>query len=106
MPRSGKYLGHASSFEVGEQRSSAALVPDKLLTLLSIRCQRRSGRAKAVVLRFVQSHQVQSAQAVALALIELARPTTTPWNGSGNAARDLERCRKRVMSRSSSTRLN
>jgi hypothetical protein len=60
----------------GSERSPA-LVPDRLLTLLSIRRQRRSGRAKAVVLRSVLSHQVYSAQAVALAPIELARPAET-----------------------------
>ena len=103
MSRSGKYLGHVSSFEVGEQRSSAALLPDKLLTVLSILCQRHSGRAKAVVLRSVLSHQVYSAQAVALAPVELARRTTTPWNGSRNALA-LECWLQTVMSsRSSST---
>jgi hypothetical protein len=95
MLRSGKRLRHFGDFEVREQRSSAALVPDKLLTLLSILCQRRSGRAKAAVLRFVWSRQVYSAQAVALARIELARPTATLWNGNGNAGAIWNAGRKR-----------
>jgi len=78
-------------------------VADRFLTLLSIRCQRRSGRAKATVLRLVRGHQVYSAQAVALASIELARPTTTPWNGSGNAMKPWEHLSQTVMAFTSSS---
>jgi hypothetical protein len=86
MLPSGKRLRHFGDFEVREQRSSAALVPDKLLTLLSILCQRRSGRAKAAVLRFVWSRQVFSAQAVTLAPIELA-PCRDPAGMEGGMQR-------------------
>jgi len=83
----GSTYGALAALKPGARGRLPPEVTDRFLTLLSIRRQRHSGRAKAAVLRFVQSYQVYSAQAVALAPIELARPTTTPWNGSGNAVK-------------------
>src|SRR6266436_2137963 len=83
----GSTYGALAALKPGARGRLPPAVTDRFLTLLSIRCQRRSGRAKATVLRFVQSYQVYSAQAVALASIELACAITTPWNGSGNAVK-------------------
>jgi hypothetical protein len=104
MPRCGKYLRLLGGFEVRGEKLSPACGGDRFSTLLSTGCQCHSRRAKAAVLRFVQSHQVYSAQAVALAPTELARPAETPGNGNGNAVKHLERWLQTVMSfRSSST---
>jgi hypothetical protein len=54
------------------ERDVPPAATDEFSTLLSIGCQRRASRAKAAVLRFVKNRQVYSAQAVALAPIELA----------------------------------
>jgi hypothetical protein len=66
MPRCGKYLRLLGGLKSGGKKSSPAGGGDRFSTLLSTGCQRHSRRAKAAALRFVQSHQVYSAQAVAL----------------------------------------
>jgi hypothetical protein len=68
------------------ERDVRPMATDEFSTLLSILCQRRSGRGKAGVLRFVQSRQVFSAQAVALAPIELA-PCRDPAGMEGGMHR-------------------
>ena len=51
---------------------------DKVLTCLSIRCQGRFACQNVGMPNFVENHQVYSAQAVAIALIELTRSIEPP----------------------------
>jgi hypothetical protein len=66
------------------------MLNDEFLTFLPIRCQRRSGYARAVVPRFVEANQVYSGQAVCLAPVEPTRPVATPQIRAHSSSQSLE----------------